>query len=94
MNYQKRFYVVWKGRQPGVYDDFNDAMAQVDDYPGLFSKVMVPQPRQPRLSVKGNDAKTEPNFPVFSSEQASITSPKPGSPTISSFRKSTSTDGP
>ncbi|MDE5807580.1 MAG: ribonuclease H family protein [Muribaculaceae bacterium] len=38
MNYSKRFYVVWKGREPGVYDDFNDAMAQVDDYPGALFK--------------------------------------------------------
>ncbi len=37
-NYSKRFYVVWKGREPGVYDDFNDAMAQVDDYPGAMFK--------------------------------------------------------
>ncbi len=37
-NYSKRFYVVWKGRHPGVYDDFNDAMEQVDDYPGALFK--------------------------------------------------------
>ena len=37
-NYSKRFYVVWKGREPGVYDDFNDAMAQVDDFPGAMFK--------------------------------------------------------
>ncbi len=38
MNYSKRFYVVWKGRQPGVYDNLDDAMAQVDDYPGAVFK--------------------------------------------------------
>lgn len=38
MNYSKRYYVVWKGRQPGVYDDFNDAMEQVDDFPGAMFK--------------------------------------------------------
>ncbi|MDE6231256.1 MAG: ribonuclease H family protein [Muribaculaceae bacterium] len=37
-NYSKRYYVVWKGRHPGVYDDFNDAMEQVDDYPGALFK--------------------------------------------------------
>lgn len=37
-NYAKRYYVVWKGRHPGVYDDFNDAMEQVDDYPGALFK--------------------------------------------------------
>lgn len=34
----KKFYVVWKGRQPGVYDNIDDAMEQVDDYPGASFK--------------------------------------------------------
>ena len=34
----KKYYVVWKGRIPGVYDDLNDAMEQVDDYPGALFK--------------------------------------------------------
>lgn len=34
----KKYYVVWKGRQPGVYDDLEDALAQVDDYPGASFK--------------------------------------------------------
>ena len=38
MKYNKRFYVVWKGRQPGVYDNLDDAMEQVDDYPGALFK--------------------------------------------------------
>lgn len=38
MNYNKRFYVVWKGRQPGVYDTLEDAMEQVDDFPGATFK--------------------------------------------------------
>jgi len=38
MNYSKRFYVVWQGRQPGVYDNIDDAMEQVDDYPGATFK--------------------------------------------------------
>lgn len=37
-NYQQRFYVVWKGRQPGVYDNLDDAMEQVDNYPGASFK--------------------------------------------------------
>lgn len=38
MNYSKRFYVVWKGRNPGVYDNINDVMEQVDNYPGALFK--------------------------------------------------------
>lgn len=28
-----KYYVVWEGRQPGVYDDYDDAMEQVFGYP-------------------------------------------------------------
>ena len=38
MNYSKKYYVVWTGRHPGVYDDLNYAMEQVDDYPGASFK--------------------------------------------------------
>lgn len=34
----KKFYVVWAGRQPGVYDDWNDALEQVRDFPGARYK--------------------------------------------------------
>lgn len=37
-NYSKRYYVVWKGRVPGVYDNLDDAMEQVDDFPGAIFK--------------------------------------------------------
>ena len=37
-NYNKRFYVVFNGRQPGVYDNIDDALDQVDDYPGASFK--------------------------------------------------------
>ncbi len=43
-NYSKRFYVVWKGRVPGVYDNLDDAMEQVDNFPGaLFKSYDSPQ---------------------------------------------------
>lgn len=38
MNYSKRFYVVWRGRNPGVYDNIDDAMEQVDNFPGASFK--------------------------------------------------------
>lgn len=34
----KKYYVVWVGREPGVYDDLSDALEQVDDYPGASFK--------------------------------------------------------
>ena len=38
MKYAKRYYVVWKGRHPGIYDNLDDAMEQVDDFPGALFK--------------------------------------------------------
>lgn len=34
----KKYYVVWTGRVPGVYDDLQDALEQVDDFPGASFK--------------------------------------------------------
>lgn len=34
----KKYYVIWTGREPGVYDDLQDALDQVDDYPGASFK--------------------------------------------------------
>lgn len=34
----KKYYVVWEGRNPGVYDDLEDAMEQVENYPGASFK--------------------------------------------------------
>lgn len=34
----KKYYVVWVGREPGVYDDLQDALDQIDDYPGASIK--------------------------------------------------------
>lgn len=34
----KKYYVVWKGRQPGVYDNIEDALEQVEDFPGASFK--------------------------------------------------------
>lgn len=34
----KKYYVVWVGREPGVYDDLRDALDQVDDFPGASFK--------------------------------------------------------
>lgn len=35
---KKKFYVVWKGREPGVYDDWNDCLEQVENFPGARYK--------------------------------------------------------
>lgn len=35
---KKKYYVVWKGREPGVYDDWNDCLEQVENFPGARYK--------------------------------------------------------
>lgn len=34
----KRYYVVWRGRHPGVYDDWSDALEQIEGYEGALFK--------------------------------------------------------
>lgn len=34
----KKYYAVWRGRIPGVYDSYEDALAQVDRFPGAAFK--------------------------------------------------------
>ncbi len=33
-----KYYVVWQGRVPGIYTDIQDALDQVDDFPGASFK--------------------------------------------------------
>ncbi len=38
MSKKKKFYVVWKGRKPGVYDNWNDCKKQIFQYEGAKYK--------------------------------------------------------
>lgn len=35
---KQKFYVVWKGKQPGIYHNWNDCKAQVDGFPAAAYK--------------------------------------------------------
>ncbi len=35
---KQKYYVVWVGRHPGVYDDWNDALEQVEEFPNARYK--------------------------------------------------------
>lgn len=35
---RRKFYVVWEGRQPGIYDNWPDALAQVENWKGAKYK--------------------------------------------------------
>lgn len=34
----RKFYVVWEGRHPGVYEDWEDAQEQIENFPGAKFK--------------------------------------------------------
>jgi ribonuclease HI len=35
---KKKYYVIWKGHMPGIYDDWNKAQAQIKGYQGALFK--------------------------------------------------------
>ena len=39
----RKFYVVWEGRHPGVYEDWADAQEQVENFPGAKFKSFTSQ---------------------------------------------------
>jgi ribonuclease HI len=38
---RKKFYVVWKGKKPGVYESWDDCKAQVFDFPNVKFKMFT-----------------------------------------------------
>ena len=40
---KRKFYVVWVGREPGIYEDWDDCLAQVDGFPGAKYKSFTDQ---------------------------------------------------
>lgn len=57
-DYRNRYYVVWKGRQPGVYDNVDDAMEQVDDFPGASFK-SYPTAREATMAFRKSQMNEE-----------------------------------
>lgn len=53
---RKKYYVVWEGRQPGVYDDWDDALEQVQNYPGARYKGFPSQQKAVEAFRSGGDA--------------------------------------
>lgn len=52
-----KYYVVWEGRQPGVYDDWEDALEQVQNFPGARYKGFSSQ--QKAIEAFRSDADSE-----------------------------------
>ena len=55
MSVKKKYYVVWEGREPGVYDNWEDAAEQVTEYPGAKYK-SFPTQAAAIAAFRGEDA--------------------------------------
>lgn len=79
MSYSKRFYVVFAGRQPGVYDDINDVMEQIDGYENaVFKGYDSPQEASEayRSYSRRNESRDIANLLVNASEHAAASKPR------------------
>ncbi len=52
MSKSQKYYVVWKGRRPGVYDSWDEAKRQVDGFVGAQYKAF-PNPIEAQAAFKG-----------------------------------------
>lgn len=52
---EKKFYVVWQGRTPGIYDNWTDCKAQIDGFPDARYKGF-PSMGEAQTAFRGNSA--------------------------------------
>lgn len=55
---KRKFYVVWEGRDPGVYDNWDDCLAQVEGFPGAKYKSFKSQ-QEAVEAFRGNGEEEE-----------------------------------
>lgn len=53
MTEKRKFYVVWEGRAPGIYDTWEEAKAQIDGFPGARYKSFADQ-HDATVAFRGN----------------------------------------
>lgn len=56
---KQKFYVVWEGRQPGVYTTWEDCQEQIDGYPGAKFRSFPSQEEAVEAFRSQEDAETE-----------------------------------
>lgn len=56
MRKRKKYYTVWVGREPGVYDDWEDAREQVENFPGARFKSFDSPEAAAEAFRRGDDA--------------------------------------
>lgn len=57
---KRKFYVVWVGRAPGIYDTWAETLAQVDGYPGARYRAFNDQDEATMAFRQGMDAQEDP----------------------------------
>lgn len=76
----KKYYVVFKGRNPGVYDDWGDAKEQIDGFDGARYKGYS-SPAEAADAFRRASGKDEGNdLGRFLSQASSRSLPRPGQP--------------
>ena len=97
---KRKFYVVWEGRDPGVYDNWEDCLAQVDGFPGAKYKSFKSQQEaveafrgtgeeeETGLTSPGLQTKDSPRLPI-PPQAPRQTSPRPRDLIIPSSQKLT-----
>jgi ribonuclease HI len=55
---KKKFYVVWKGQNPGVYDNWTDCQLQIKGYPGAVYKSFGSRAEAEAAYQSGPEART------------------------------------
>lgn len=76
----KKFYVVWAGRIPGIYEDWNDAKAQIENYPNPRYKSFASSEEAARAFRKNQPDGGKAELGDFLARAGSRSLPKAGQP--------------
>lgn len=77
---KQRYYVVWEGRVPGVYDDWSDCEEQVINYPGARYKGFGNAAEAAKAFRSGNDDTNPSDLGTFLIAAADHREKAPGQP--------------
>ena len=81
---KNKYYVVWKGHSPGVYDSWEACKKEVENFPGALYKGFPTKESAEEAFKKGRDDRLEVRGkkPPLTSHLSPLTSPPPLSPAI------------
>lgn len=77
---KKKYYVVWAGRIPGIYDDWRDAKEQIDNYPNPRYKGFTSAAEAAEAFRKGMPDSAKASLGDFLARAGQRSLPKAGQP--------------